>query len=195
MHKYKKRENCIIILNTTNRLEESNFHAFILIIITHELINPSAVLPDLSLWSSEWTNVSHLNHGCNKIRAEGARVFTVSPYNGVGGSPIEQLLIRVEQPPLADEVVEVLVVKICWSLDVKRWQIVVPWPTRSWAVALLGFSKGKIDVALVVYASPERCAPCLSNCVCSWTIYSMILQILIQNTEYKHLYLERGRTR
>ena len=140
---------------------------------THQLIHPSAVLPDLSSWCSEGTNVSHLDHGSNKIRTEGAWVVAVTPNNGIRGAAIEQLLIRVEESSPVYEVLEVVVFKRCWSLDIKGCQIVVPWASCSWTVSLPCLSKGTVNVALIVYARSEWCAPCLSNCVWPW-IYNSI---------------------
>lgn len=130
-----------------------------------KLVNPSTILPDFSIGASERTNVSHLDHGGGEIRGEGARVGAVATHNGVGGPTVEQLLIRVEETLLLNEVLEVVVVKAGWSLKIKWCQIVVPWPWCSRAALLPSPCKCGFYVGLVVDAGSEVCAPCLSNCV------------------------------
>lgn len=144
-------------------------------------IHPSAVLPNLSIWSSEWADISHLDHPCYKISIEVAPAVAVLSHYRISGTPIEQLLIRVEKSFLLDQVLVVVVLKSCRSLKIQRGQVVVPWATGSWAVALPCFSEGIIDVCLIIYASPEGCAPCLPNCVWAW-LYSTIVGSFLIST-------------
>ncbi|KAJ8424580.1 hypothetical protein Cgig2_002592 [Carnegiea gigantea] len=97
-----------------------------LIHIPISLVNLPAILPNLTIRSSEGLDVSHLNHGSNEVRVEFARVAVVSLDKGVGGSATEQLLVRVEEPLFVDEVIVVAVVEQRRGFDVQRCQIGVP---------------------------------------------------------------------
>lgn len=74
----------------------------------------------------------------------------------------------MEQAFLADEVLVVIVVEGGRSLEVKRCQVIVPVAGGARAIRLPCFSKGTIDVGVVVDASPEGCAPCLANRMCTY---------------------------
>ena len=71
----------------------------------------------------------------------------------------------MEESLALDKVFEIAVVKHCWALEIKWCQIVVPCAIGPRAVGSPCLGKGTINVGLVVYAGPKRCASCLSNCV------------------------------
>lgn len=76
--------------------------------------------------SSERTDVSHLDHGSDKIRVKGGRLSGIAANDGVGGSTIEELLVGVEEPLLVNKIVEVVVVERCGRLQIKWCEVVVP---------------------------------------------------------------------
>lgn len=75
------------------------------------LIDLSAILPDLAAAAGEELDVAHLHHGGGEVGVEGGRVGDVGLDQGVGGAAAEELLVRMEQPLLDREVLEVGVVK------------------------------------------------------------------------------------
>ena len=94
-------------------------------IIPSSLVNPSAVLPYLPVGTRQRCNITHLDHACHKICEKCALATNIRLDLCVGGSTIEELLIRVQKPLLANKVLVVVVLKDCWGLKVQRRQIVV----------------------------------------------------------------------
>ena len=90
-----------------------------------QLVDPPAILPDLSLGPSQGTDVTHIDHGGGEIRGERAWVGGVAAHYGISGPTTEELLVRVEEPFVLNEVLEVVVVESIGSLKIKRCQIVV----------------------------------------------------------------------
>lgn len=98
------------------------------------LIGLPAILPNLPIGSSERFDISHLDDGADKVRTEGVVAVAVGAHYGISGPTIEQLLIRVEEAFVLDEVLEVVVVKGSRGLKIKWGQVVVPRARGSWAV-------------------------------------------------------------
>lgn len=89
------------------------------------LINPSAVLSYLPVGAGQRCNVTHLDHACHKICEKCALAIDIRLDLCVGGSAIEELLIRVQKSLLANKVLVVVVLKDGRGLKVQRCQIVV----------------------------------------------------------------------
>ena len=106
--------------NTISTLTKEKLNKITQFQISKLFVNSPAVLPDLTFGSGERSDISHLDHGLDKIRSEGVWVATVGAHYGISGPTIEKLLIRVEQSLLDDEVLEVVVVKKSWSPKIKR---------------------------------------------------------------------------
>lgn len=89
------------------------------------LVNPSAVLPDLPVGARQWCDVTHLDHARHEISEKCALATNVRSDLCIGGSTVEELLVRVQKPLLADKILVVVVLKYGWGLKVQRSQIVV----------------------------------------------------------------------
>jgi hypothetical protein len=63
------------------------------------LVDPSAVLPYLSVGARQRCNVTHLDHACQKICEKCALATNIRLDQCVGGSTVEELLIRVQNVP------------------------------------------------------------------------------------------------
>lgn len=90
------------------------------------MIHSSTVLPDLSPRASQGFDIPHLDHGGHKVRLKGPGIPAVSSDQRIGESAIEEDLIGVKQPPLVEEVLEVLVVEVIGSDEVEVCADVVP---------------------------------------------------------------------
>lgn len=134
------------------------------------LIGPPAVCPDLAIGAGERAKIGHLDHSASEVVEEGSRVSTVSSDLSVGGAVVEELLIRVEQPPQVDQVSEVVVVEAIGGKVVKRRKGVVA--TGPGAVSPDARHEGGVDVGFVVDSVTEGCAPRLSYCMRSCKIYN-----------------------
>jgi len=126
------------------------------------LIDLATDLPNFAFGTREGFDVTHLDHGGSKIGVEGLGVVGVRLDEGVGGSAIEELLVRVKKALVAEQVLEVGVVEGGGRLEVERSQVLVPRPNGAGALALPSLAKGAVDVAVVVYARSEAYAPCLT---------------------------------
>ncbi|CAN6470568.1 unnamed protein product [Victoria cruziana] len=147
-----------------------------------------AVHPDLSMGPDERLVISHSDHGCDEVCIEGIWVFGVRVNNGVCGSAIEELLVRVEEAFVAKQVLAVLVVKCCWDLLIEGSQVVISMANNSWAALLPLFGKESICVVLLkVNAVSKVGASSQADGVFScfhnkyWTV--IILKILPRNLE------------
>lgn len=129
------------------------------------LVDPPAIISNLSSGSSEGPDISHLDHASNKIWSEGVFIGAIGTDYWISGSSIEQLLIRMEQAPLVNQVLVIIVLKTCRSLQIKWCQVVVPRARSTWAVWPSCLSQGTVYGGLIIYACPKVCASCLSNCV------------------------------
>lgn len=76
-----------------------------------ELVDLPTILSDLSIGTSEGTNVSHLDDGGDKIGIKRGLASAVATYNGVSGCTIIKLLVRVKEAFLGNEVFVVVVVE------------------------------------------------------------------------------------
>lgn len=94
-------------------------------LLINQLIDPSTVVPDLSIGSGQWRDVAHLDHARHKVRKEGGLAVNVALDLRVGGPIVEELLVRVQKPFVADKVLVVVVLEDCWRLQVQRCQVVV----------------------------------------------------------------------
>ena len=94
-------------------------------IIPSSLVNPSAVLPYLPVGTRQRCNITHLDHACHKICEKCALATNIRLDLCVGGSTIEELLIRVQKSLFANKVLVVVVLKDSRVLQVQRCQVVV----------------------------------------------------------------------
>ena len=93
-----------------------------------------AVGSDLATGSGKWAEVSHLHYGICKVCEESSRPGAVCVNHSVRGTPIEELLVRVEKALLVHQIGVVGIIKSCRSLGVKwREGVVTP---RAWTVGL-----------------------------------------------------------
>ncbi|RZR89020.1 hypothetical protein BHM03_00016686 [Ensete ventricosum] len=100
------------------------------------LVNPPAVLPNLTAGAREGADVSHLYHGSCEVGVEAAGAVVVGLHLRVGGTAIVKLLIRVQETLHADEILVVVVVE---------------------------GGRTAIDVGVGVNVRPEGDASCLAN--------------------------------
>ena len=84
-----------------------------------------AVGPDLSTTASKRTNVAHVHHCARKIAVELGDVGRVGGGLGVRGASIVQLLVRVQETLLVDQVPVVKIVEEVWRHCIQRAQVVV----------------------------------------------------------------------
>lgn len=162
------------------------------LLVSTPSIWPSTIFPYLATWSREGTNITHLYHCSSKIRVERIRALAVGFNQWISWSTIVQNLIRVQKSSLLYQIFIVTIVKIILCLDIERCQVVVPRTHSYWALSLPWSSKRSVDVALIVYASPEGCTSWLPDCVCScivkWNHFkdgrSMDFPILESNNKY-----------
>ena len=89
------------------------------------LVDPPAVLPDLSAGPSQRRDVPHLDHPHHEVLEEGALAADVLLDQRVGGAAVEELLVRVQDAPLLDEVLVVVVLEGARGLQVQWRQVVV----------------------------------------------------------------------
>lgn len=118
----------------------------------YELINPSTIGPDFSVTTRERTKVPHPYHGGNKVTVKQPSVLCIRPHNGVGRAVVEQLLVRVQQPLLVQQVLEVIVVEAA-RRAVEGGEVAVAAGAR--AVLPAGVAEGDGDVGIVVDADTE----------------------------------------
>lgn len=78
----------------------------------NSLIDPPAVLPDLSAGPGEGLDVAHPDHRGYEVRAEGGGAAAVGADERVRGAAVEELLVRVKEATLLDEVLVVVVVEV-----------------------------------------------------------------------------------
>jgi hypothetical protein len=67
--------------------------------------------PDLSLGSSQRSDVAHLHHGRHECAGERRRVGGEVADDVIGAAAVEELLVRVQEPLLRQQVLEVGVVE------------------------------------------------------------------------------------
>lgn len=90
-----------------------------------QLVHLPAIKPDLTLTSSQWSHISHLDHRSRKIAEESDTIATIDLHKRSGICRVEKLHIRVEQS-FADQYVleEVVVEKHC-CFRIKGGEVVV----------------------------------------------------------------------
>ena len=84
------------------------------------LVDPPAVLPDLSAGPSQRRDVPHLDHPHHEVLEEGALAADVLLDQRVGGAAVEALLVRVQEAALPDQVLVVGVVEPVGGAIVQR---------------------------------------------------------------------------
>lgn len=120
--------------------------------LNNELIHLPAVPPNLALIASQRPDVGHLDHPHDEVVEEGSGVAGVVLDQGhaVAADGFEELLIGVEETLEGDEVVIVIVVEHCRSLQVQRCQDAVAGANGSGAIRLPHLREGAVDVGVVV---------------------------------------------
>lgn len=88
-------------------------------------VDPPAEAPDLAVGPGERLNVAHLHHGRGEGAAECRRVGREVPDDAVGAAVVEELLVRVQETPLGQQVAEVGVVEGVGRRHVQRRQVAV----------------------------------------------------------------------
>ena len=130
------------------------------------LVYLPAVSPYLSTWSSEGTNVAHLHHRRTEIGEEFCHVWRIGGSLGVCWASIEQLLIRMQNTLLVQQVLVVEIVKNigCWG--VKGGNVIVA--SVVWTIWSQRCYEGCVNVRFAVYAVAEVDTSGLPNGVTSW---------------------------
>lgn len=129
--------------------------------------------PDLTTGSGKRAEVSHLHHGIRKVFEESGGTALVFGHLGIRGTPIVELLVRVEEALVVYQIRVVRVIKSCRALGVKWGEVVVA--AGAGTVGLQRWLEGGIDVSFTVYPSSKGCAPRLPNSVSAWGKWSNIL--------------------
>ena len=75
------------------------------------LVDLATDLANFAFGTRERVDVTHLDHGGSKVRVEALGVVGVRLDERVGGSAIEELLVRVKKALVADQVLKVGVVE------------------------------------------------------------------------------------
>jgi hypothetical protein len=91
-------------------------------------IEKPAIPPDFSIISSEYIDVTHLDHRFGKSRKEKVLIRGISPHLGFYLPPMilgHQNIIRSQQTFSLENVKVVVVVKPCWGSEIKRCKLVV----------------------------------------------------------------------
>lgn len=122
-----------------------------------------ATRPDLAAGPGEGPEVPHLDHGAGKVGEEGGGVEAVSLHLRVRGAVVEELLVRVQEPFLAHQVLEIVVVEHVPSDGVEGGEVVVPAGGR--AAPAKGRCESRVDIGLVVDSGSEGGAPRSPDCV------------------------------
>jgi len=125
-----------------------------------KLVDSTANPPYLPGCSSEWTDVSHFDHGRCKIRAEFCRIPAVFWDNAVCGASTEKFLIWLQETLLLHQVLEVIVVKRIGCDQIEWSQSWVA--TNKWTTPLASASEPSIDIIVTVYPITECKALSLS---------------------------------
>lgn len=136
------------------------------------LVYLPAVYPYLSTWSSEGTNVAHLYHRCTEIGEELCHVWGVGGSLGVCWASIEQLLVRMQNTLLVQQVLVVEIVKNigCWGI--KGGDVIVT--SLVWTIWFQWCCKGCVNVSFAVNAVAEIGTSGLPNGVASWQFFRFV---------------------
>lgn len=136
-------------------------------------VNFSAVLSDLSPWTSERRNVSHLNHGLSKLLKKDLRILCICPHQFRWLQVLcQKNLIWVQQTLCSQKILKVVVVELGRAHKVQEKQVLVtPWSRASLAqFSGIWWIEGGIGLGiarLVVETLPEAGASGISNGVAS----------------------------
>ena len=160
------------------------------------LIHFGAGEPDLSLGSSQRAEVGHLHHGRGEGAAEGRLVGGEVPDSVVRAATVEELLVRVQEPLLAQQVGVVGVVERVRRRRVERRQVAVAGAGRPGAVGLERAREPRVDVGVVVDVVPEvealrlpdRVRPCIiqaTPCIVKLICSCMALEALERALTYR----------
>lgn len=150
------------------------------------LVYLPAVFPYLSTWSSERTNVAHLHHRCTEIGEEFCHVWWIGGSLGVCWASIEQLLVRMQNALLVQQVLVVEIVKNigCWG--VKGGDVIVT--SLVWTIWLQWCCKGCVNVSFAVNAVAEVDTSGLPNGVASWQFFVLCQSVFSSTTiRFQHL--------
>lgn len=139
-------------------------------------INPLAISPYLPIGSSQWTNISHVDHGLPKAIKEVTLAVSKPVNDGYGVRPAsrKQILVALKKPAVVLEVGEVVVVEAVGGGGVEVVQGV---PARVFRARLakrfqIGWVQAWVrvsaDVVEVVKASGEREALSPADCMSTW---------------------------
>ena len=119
------------------------------------LVHFGAGESDLALGAGERAEVAHLHHGRGEGAAEGRRVGREVPDGVVGAAAVEELLVRVQEPLLAQQVAVVGVVELVRRGGVKWRQVAVAGAGGTGAVGLERGCERGVDVGVVIDVVPE----------------------------------------
>lgn len=140
------------------------------------MVNPPAILPDLSLVPCQRCDVAHLHHGLGELREEclfALRVPLHQPHGGRAAAGEEDLVGGEEALP-GNQVLEVLVVEPAGAQRVEGKQVLVAAGARAAAAQLCGVRRIQSGVRspvarLVVQPLPEAGAPRVPDRVAACT--------------------------
>lgn len=124
-------------------------------------VHPPAVPPDLPVGTRERADVPHPHHGRREVVGERGVVVAVGPDKCVLRAAVEELLVRVEQALLGEQVLEVAVVEAGGGLGVQRREVAVPAGGRAGGPA--GGGEVGVDVGVAVDAAAEGGAAGLAD--------------------------------
>lgn len=124
------------------------------------LVGLPAVSPDLTAATGERTDAAHLHHCTGEVAEELGRVRGVGAHLRVGGASAVQLLVRVQESLVAQQVPVVAAVECGGGRGVERREAVVV--AGAGAARLQRRRQRRVDVGVVVDPRAEARAPGLA---------------------------------
>jgi hypothetical protein len=139
-----------------------------------------AAAPDLPLGSGLGAEVAHLDHGRGEGAVEGRRAGREAPDRAVGAAVVEELLVRVQEPLLGQQVGVVGVVERVGRRGVQRRKGGAACPG---AVGPERRREGGVDVGVVVDVVVEaralRLSDRVSSCMYIWKGIIYIIVVIV----------------
>ncbi|RRT62752.1 hypothetical protein B296_00043226 [Ensete ventricosum] len=142
------------------------------------------VSPDLTAATSERTDAAHLHHCTGEVAGELGRVRGVGAHLRVGGASAVQLLVRVQESLVAQQVPVVAAIECGGGRGVERREVVVV--AGAGAARLQRRRQRRLNVGVVVDPTAEAGAPGLADGVGTYDTQVSAVNALPGGTE-KHV--------
>ncbi|RWW58952.1 hypothetical protein BHE74_00034142 [Ensete ventricosum] len=145
------------------------------------LVGLPAVSPDLTAATSERTDAAHLHHCTGEVAGELGRVRGVGAHLRVGGASAVQLLVRVQESLVAQQVPVVAAIECGGGRGVERREVVVV--AGAGAARLQRRRQRRLNVGVVVDPTAEAGAPGLADGVGTYDTQVLAVNALPGGTE------------